>query len=121
MKSPRKKKSGNSDLKKYIAQAHQAWHRANRHDGDWASCARCRKVDFRRFVVYDPGPSQPVKSKHRFGWFVQVSAMYAVIFTAQAFGKAPEDFDWDYLLAEARKMYPGGFAVRHPDRLFLGL
>ena len=121
MKSLRKKKSNNADLKRLITQAHQAWHRVNRHEGDWESCARCRKVDFRRFVVYDPGPTQPAGRKRRFGWFVQASAMYAVVFTAQAFGKAPEDFDWDELLAKAKQLFPGAFSVRHPDRLFLGL
>lgn len=118
MRSSRKK-SGNADLKKYITQAHQAWHRVNRHDGDWASCARCRMVDFRRFVVYDPGPAQPAGRKRRFGWFVLASAMYAVVLTAQTLGKAPEDLDWGDLLAEAKRMFPGAFSVRHPDRLFL--
>ena len=121
MKSSRKKKSGNADLKKYITQAHQAWHRVNSHSGDWMTCAKCRKVDFRQFVVYDPGPAQPVKTKLRFGWFIQASAIYAVILTAKTLGKAPEDFDWDDLLARAKQMFPGAFSVRHPDRLFLEL
>ena len=119
MKSSRKKKSGNSDLKKYIIQAHQAWHRVNSHSGDWMPCAKCRKVNVKQFVVYDPGPAQPAGRKRRFGWFVQASAMYAVIFTAQALGKAPEDLDWDELLAKAKQMFPDAFTVRHPDRLFV--